>query len=85
MRFYLHYRDPDRYYPDEHGADYVDLVAAEDEARQSVRDLLGLERAELDPAFQRGVYEIADDDGKILATVVFSEHAALRLVAEAAL
>jgi len=84
MRFYLHYRDPDRYYPDAHGADYEDLVAAEDEARQSVRDLLGIERGEVDPSFQRGVYEIADDDGKIRAFVLFSDQAVPQLATEVA-
>jgi CRP-like cAMP-binding protein len=71
MRYHLNYRDPARYIPDDEGQDFPSLDAAREEGAQSARELLGTERAEADPNFAEGVYEITDGAGIIVARVDF--------------
>jgi hypothetical protein len=70
-RYFFNYRDAGHYYPDGEGTDFPSLAAAEAFARESVSELLGSERAESDPSFFPGTYEITDDSGAMLAIVRF--------------
>jgi hypothetical protein len=76
MRYFFNYRDAARYHADGEGADYDSLAAAEADARLSAGELLGSERAESDPSFVRGAYEISDGDGLVLSIVRFDGKAA---------
>jgi hypothetical protein len=71
MRYFFHYRDQAKYFPDGEGSDFDDLAAAEAHARISARELLGSERGESDPSFLPGSYEISDEHGQVLAIVRF--------------
>ena len=71
IRYFFNYRDLGRYYPDGEGTDFPSLAAAEDYARESASELLGSERAESDPSFFPGVYEITDGTGRVHAVVRF--------------
>jgi len=73
MRYFFHYRDAERYFADAEGTDLNDLETAQSEGRLSARELLGSERAESDPDFLAGAYEISDADGMLLAVVQFDE------------
>jgi hypothetical protein len=73
MRYYFHYRDADRYFADDEGTELSDLEMAQSEGRLSARELLGSERAESDPEFLAGAYEISDADGVLLAVVHFDD------------
>ena len=76
MRYFFHYRDVGRYFPDGEGTDLLDLAAAQAEGRQSARELLGTERGESDADYSGGSYEIANGNGDILAIVDFGKAAA---------
>lgn len=76
MRYYFNYRDAGHYYPDGEGTEHADLATATADALLSVRELLGAERAERDPSFLPGIYEITDVEGLVLAIVRFDEKAA---------
>jgi hypothetical protein len=73
MLYFFHYRDAARYFADDEGTELFDLAAAQSEGRLSARELLGSERAESDPEFLPGAYEIADAAGLVLAVVQFDE------------
>jgi hypothetical protein len=73
MRYFFHYRDAGRYVTDTEGTELSDVGAATVEARQSVRELLGTERGESDPAFSSGTYEICDEAGTMVAKVAFDQ------------
>lgn len=75
MRYFFHYRDATRYFADGEGTELLDLAAAQREGRLSARELLGSERAESDPEFLPGAYEITDGAGLLLAVVQFDETA----------
>jgi len=72
-RYFFNYRDAARYFVDSEGTELGDIGAATDEARQSVRELLGIERGESDPAFAGGTYEICDEAGTVLAKLAFDQ------------
>lgn len=73
MRYFFNYRDSTRYFADGEGDDFADLATARSDGQQSARELLGSERAESDPDFFGGSFEIVDGAGVVLAVVQFDE------------
>ena len=73
-RYFFNYRDAGHYYPDGEGTDHLDLAEAEADARLSARELLGTERAENDPSYLLGTYEISDAEGQVLTIVRFDDN-----------
>jgi hypothetical protein len=73
MRYFFHYHDDHRHFTDDEGTELADLDGAIAEGRSSARELLGTERAESDPTYIDGKFEITDQEGLLLATVLFRE------------
>jgi hypothetical protein len=73
VRYFFNYRDASRYFPDGEGTDLADLAAATSEGRLSSRELLGAERAESDPDYSSGPFEITNLGGEVLAIVSFRD------------
>jgi hypothetical protein len=81
--FYLHAHNSTGFVEDEEGQDLPDLAAARAAAVDGIRSILAGEvrAGSLDT---RGRIDIADDTGRVLATVRFREAVELRLDEEAA-
>lgn len=68
--FYFHVRDGDRLVEDPDGAELRDLGAARDKAAAAIRAAAAEPKAEgMDLARRR--FEIADAEGRVLATVAY--------------
>jgi hypothetical protein len=74
--YFFNYRGRDSYYADGEGTDFASLSDAQADARQSARELLGVERGENDAWFAGGAYEITDGAGSIHAIVAFGDNTA---------
>jgi hypothetical protein len=73
-RYFFNYRAGGQYFADTEGTLLLDLAAARTEGRLSAREMLGHDRAELDPLFLVGTYEITDaEGGDVLAVIHFDE------------
>jgi hypothetical protein len=72
MRFYFHVRSQDGHDIDEEGIDLPSIDAARDEARKAAREMVAelvLQAESIDGMR----FEIADQNGAVLATIAFRE------------
>lgn len=72
MKFYFHVRSHDGHDIDEEGIDLPSIDSARDEARKAAREMVAelVLRAESIDGMR---FEIADQDGSVLATIPFRD------------
>ena len=71
--YFLHIRDGDERLDDPEGGDFDNLAGAKDEALQGARELISECVRVGSPMRLHRVFEIADPEGRIFATVPFAD------------
>jgi hypothetical protein len=71
-RFYFHVRDGDKLDIDTEGTELPDLAAVREEAVHAAKEAL-IEAIRTDSVFNNQVFEVADDQGRLVFTLPFRE------------